>query len=156
VKWTVDFYNERRATVARYDIDAPTAAAAVVSGRQALRAIDAQSLTMRRQVVTLIVAAVVFGSSSIGRAQVPKAEDIAACNMEAQHTVRKGAASPDSAQPNTKDHRRAEARRMEPTSQGAAGGTQSDDPQLAGMDTEGARDPAYQAAYRTCMRRAGF
>ena len=38
MKWTVDFYHERRATVARYDVDAPTAAAAVISGRQLLLA----------------------------------------------------------------------------------------------------------------------
>jgi hypothetical protein len=36
LKWTVDFYNERRRTVARYGVDAPTAAAAVISGRQLL------------------------------------------------------------------------------------------------------------------------
>ena len=36
MKWTVDFYNERRRTMARYDVDASTAAAAVNSGRQLL------------------------------------------------------------------------------------------------------------------------
>jgi len=36
--WMVDFYNERRASVARYRIEAPSAAAAVVSGRRALLA----------------------------------------------------------------------------------------------------------------------
>jgi hypothetical protein len=99
----------------------------------------------------------VIGSSSVGYAQVPKAEDIAACNTEAQHAVRNSTAPQDSAQPNTKDQSRAAAaRRTEATSQNAPGATQSDDPQLAGMNTEGAKDPAYQAAYRTCMRKAGF
>ena len=36
MKWVVDFYNHRRALVARYDVDAPSAAAAVVLGRQAM------------------------------------------------------------------------------------------------------------------------
>jgi len=38
MKWVVDFYHHRRAIVARYDVDAPSAAAAVVVGRQALLA----------------------------------------------------------------------------------------------------------------------
>ncbi len=104
-----------------------------------------------------IGALLLFGSWSVGYAQVPKAEDIAACNTEAQHAVRSGTTPQDSAQPNTKDQSRAaEARRTEARTQNAAGGTQSDDPQLAGMNAEGAKDPAYQAAYRTCMRKAGF
>jgi hypothetical protein len=36
MKWVVDFYNQRRAMVARYDVDAPSAASAVVVGRQAM------------------------------------------------------------------------------------------------------------------------
>jgi hypothetical protein len=36
MRWVVDFYNERRATVARYRVDAPSAASAVVAGRQAV------------------------------------------------------------------------------------------------------------------------
>lgn len=36
MKWVVDFYHQRRAIVARYDVDAPSAASAVVVGRQAL------------------------------------------------------------------------------------------------------------------------
>lgn len=38
MKWLMDFYNERRAIVARYRIDAPSAAAAVLLGRNALLA----------------------------------------------------------------------------------------------------------------------
>ncbi len=32
----------------------------------------------------------------------------------------------------------------------------SSDPQIHGMDAEGAKDARYQAAYRSCMRRKGF
>jgi hypothetical protein len=38
MKWVVDFYNHRRAIVARYDVDARSAASAVVAGRQAMLA----------------------------------------------------------------------------------------------------------------------
>ena len=38
MKWVVDFYHQRRAIVARYDVDASSAASAVVVGRQALLA----------------------------------------------------------------------------------------------------------------------
>jgi hypothetical protein len=111
----------------------------------------------RCQYLTLFVAVIVFATSSVGYPQVPKAEDIAACNVEAQRAVRAGTVSGDSAQPNVKDHdRAAEARRTEGTAQTVPGGVKSDDPQLAGMSPEGAKDPAYQAAYRTCMRKAGF
>jgi hypothetical protein len=116
-----------------------------------------EGLRTRRRHMMLFTALVVLASAGIGYAQVPTAQDIAACNTEAQHAVGKGAASPSSAQPNVKDHSRAaEARRGNAPTPSAAAGTPSNDPQLAGMDSEGAKDPAYQAAYRTCMRKAGF
>jgi hypothetical protein len=113
----------------------------------------------RRQHVTLFAAVIVivFAISSVGYPQVPKRDDIAACNAEAQRTVNAGTNSGDSPLPTAKDHSRAaQARSTKPTGQDAGGGVKSDDPQLSGMNTEGAKDPAYQAAYRTCMRKAGF
>jgi hypothetical protein len=107
-------------------------------------------LPRRRQHVTFFVAIIVLATSNVASPQVPKAEDISACNMDAQRAVRTGTASGDSPLPNAKDHSRAAEARS------AGGGTKPDDPQLVGMDTEGAKDPAYQAAYRTCMRKAGF
>jgi hypothetical protein len=105
----------------------------------------------------LFAAVMVLATWNVACPQVPNAKDIAACNVEAQRAVSAAAASGDSPQPNTKDHRRAaEARRTEATAQTAGGGTKSDDPQLAGMNIDGAKDPSYQAAYRTCMRKAGF
>lgn len=104
----------------------------------------------------LFAAVIVLATSNVGYAQVPKAEDISACNMEAQRAVRTGTAPGDAPLPNAKDHSRAAEARSTATGPNAGRGTKSDDPQLAGMDTEGAKDPAYQAAYRTCMRKAGF
>lgn len=99
----------------------------------------------------------VLGSWGSASADVPKPEDIAACNQQAHEAVKAGSASPKTAAPNTKDERRAaEARRGEAPadSPGAAG--RSGDPQLEGMDAEGAKDPVFQAAYRSCMRKSGF
>ena len=104
----------------------------------------------------LVAAAIVLATSTIAYSQVPKAEDIATCNMEAERAVREGPASRDSATPTAKDHSRAADARGAVSTAQTAGGAKSDDPQLAGMSVEGAKDPAYQAAYRTCMRKAGF
>lgn len=78
---------------------------------------------------------------------LPIAGDFASCNAEAVDAV--SARSSSAPVPNTKDNERAAA-----TRRGEA--PPSADSQLTGMDLEGAGDPAYQAAYRTCMRRRGF
>lgn len=109
------------------------------------------TFAMRRQAV-VFAAVFIFASSSVALSQVPKADDIAACNLEAQRAVRAGTGSAESALPNTKDQSRAAAARESRKGDGV----KSDDPQLAGIDPDGAKDAAYQAAYRTCMRKAGF
>ena len=114
------------------------------------------SILTRRRRVALFAPAIVLAAFSAGYPQVPKAEDIAACNAEAQRAVKAGKASSDSTDPTAKDHSRAaEARGTKGSEQAPSGGAK-DDPQVAGMDAEGAKNPAYQAAYRTCMRKAGF
>ena len=115
------------------------------------------SVLTRDQHVPLLTAVIVFATFGVGYTQVPKAEDIAACNAEAQRAVKAGTTSADSPVPTEKDHdRAADARCTKGTEQGAGDVAKSDDPQLTGMDAEGAKNPAYQAAYRTCMRKAGF
>lgn len=115
------------------------------------------TFAMRCQHVALLGSLIVCVTARIAYPQVPKTEDIAACNMEAQRAVREGAGSREAAGPIAKDHSRAaEARGTETRTPSADGGATSEDPQLAGIDTEGAKDPAYQAAYRTCMRKSGF
>ena len=111
------------------------------------------TFAMRCQHVVLLGAVIVCASPRLAYPQVPKAEDIAVCNTEAQRAVQDGAGSRESAAPIAKDHNRAAEARG---SEARAGGAKSEDPQLAGIDTEGAKDPAYQAAYRTCMRKSGF
>jgi len=81
--------------------------------------------------------------------EVPTATDFAACNEQAPQTIKAGAASPT-----TGDHRRADSARggIDFTATVVA----SPDPQIHGMDAAGAKNPEYQAAYRSCMRRKGF
>jgi hypothetical protein len=87
--------------------------------------------------------------------QVPTAVDSARCNEEAPQAVKAGTASPI-----TSDRRRAESARagtLTPNSVDLTGKfIESSDPQIHGMNLEGAKDATYQAAYRSCMRRKGF
>lgn len=128
MKWVIDLDNRRRAIVARYEVGA----------------------------LVLLFATLILGGSTLAHADVPKPQDIAACNHEAQEATRKGNDSRD-ASPNAGDHSRAaDARRGAAASASPGSDPRASDPQLAGMDPDGAKDPAYQAAYRTCMRKAGF
>jgi hypothetical protein len=106
--------------------------------------------------VLLITTLVILGVPSRADADVPKPADIVACNDEAQEATRKGNDS-RGASPTAKDHSRAaDARRRDALAASPAGDPRAADPQLDGMDPDGAKDPGYQAAYRTCMRKAGF
>jgi len=98
--------------------------------------------------MTPIIAALLLAATT-GPTSVPTAENFAACNAEARDALKRPSADSPAASPIMKDEQRAEeARRGEPK--------RSDDAQLTGMDPEGAKNPAYQAAYRSCMRKAGF
>jgi hypothetical protein len=132
--------------------DSPTVSISIAGkGDETMRVLT------QRQRATLFAPVIVLATVSVGYPQVPKAEDIAACNAEAQRAVKAGRASGDSTEPTAKDHSRAaEARSTKGSGQAASGGAKADDPQIAGMNAEGAKNPEYQAAYRTCMRKAGF
>ena len=87
--------------------------------------------------------------------EVATAADSVACNQEAPSTTKARMATPT-----TGDHARADRARagaMPTGSIALTGGViESPDPQIHGMDAEGAKNPSYQAAYRSCMRRKGF
>lgn len=104
------------------------------------------------------VASVVNAASSRPvHADVPKTQDVAACNREAQDAIRSDSPSRSNTMPNASDRSRATTARQEESRSGGTGqATRSPDPQLEGMDAEGAKDPEYQAAFRSCMRRSGF
>jgi hypothetical protein len=95
-----------------------------------------------------------LGGFGVAWAEVPTADDIAACNREARERLRS-----DMASPIAKDEAgAAAARKVRGESAELSGGhvTHSPDAQIHGMDGEGALDAAYRAAYRVCMRRHGF
>jgi hypothetical protein len=100
--------------------------------------------------IAVAVALVLIATgATTGQRSVPTAENFAACNAEARDALKSGGDDAASASPITRDRQNADgARRGEPNP--------ADDPQLAGIDPEGAKHPAYQAAYRTCMRKTGF
>ena len=95
-----------------------------------------------------------LGLGAVARADVPKPEDVATCNSEAKAAVRKGSAAPSTPAPTATDERRAADLRRRDASPTTS--TPTSDPQIEGMDVQGAKNPMYQAAYRTCMRKNGY
>jgi len=183
MRWLVEFYNERRRILARYGIEAPLPAAAARLGREALLA-EHPSDPPRGRLSMLeraeraaghdgrgwILYRIVKDKVAIGLAlvllvtlaaaptvdgDVPTAADFAACNDEAPRAVKAGTVSPTSG-----DHARADRARDAAMTTGSTDFTvklvESPDPQIHGMEAEGAKQAAYQAAYRSCMRRKGF
>jgi hypothetical protein len=86
--------------------------------------------------------------------EVPTAADSAACNEEAPGAAKAGMASPIPGDHARADRVRAGTMARAITFRGRL--IESPDPQIHGMEAEGAKDATYQAAYRTCMRRKGF
>jgi hypothetical protein len=124
---------------------------------------------IRAATMMLGLSLVVFLTAGTAYAQVPKAEDITSCNEKAQSELATASASP-----RTTGDRAAAGRTTPSDGAGVASGrpadkdatppklrsgtpsSADDDPQLQGIDPERANDPAYVAAYKTCMRQAGF
>jgi hypothetical protein len=106
----------------------------------------------------LAAATLVIGvhlASGIARADVATAGDAAACNQEAREGFR-GTASPIPRDLAGADNARKAHARTGERSEATGEVTRSPDPQIDGMDAEGAKDAAYRAAYRVCMRKKGF
>ena len=107
-----------------------------------------------RALVGAIVASLVATAVSV-YAETPTEADSAACNRDAQAAMKAGTATPT-----TTDYLRVESARTDSAATWTTWvgriGMESSDPQLIGMATVGITDAAYQATYRTCMRRNGF
>jgi hypothetical protein len=105
--------------------------------------------------VAIVLGVALHLGSAIVHADVPTTVDMTACNQEAREESRDRSASPTS-----KDQADAESARRgrqgTTSLPGATAVTQSEDPQIHGMDAQGATDAAYRAAYRVCMRKRGF
>ena len=113
---------------------------------------------MARREVVIVRAVILFIALVAAQTvdgEVPTSEDVATCNQQAPQAIKAGTASPT-----PDDHARADRVRAgsPATDSGEIRGTaiESPDPQIHGMEAEGARNAAYQAAYRSCMRRKGF
>jgi hypothetical protein len=181
MRWRLEFYNERRGILARYAVEAPLPAAAVLLGRNAVLAEhppapargrlslfaraeriggqDASGWVLYRIVKDIVaLVLILLLSLAITRSvdgEVPTAADFAACNEQAPEAIKTGSASPT-----MRDHARAESVRGGARTASSTDFTgnviESADPQIHGMEGEGAKNATYQAAYRSCMRRKGF
>jgi hypothetical protein len=111
-------------------------------------------MTRQSSVVMVLVLTLFLGlaATRMVGAEVPTSADVAACNEDAPDAIKTGSASPT-----VGDHTRAEGVRGDATTANVTVRViQSSDPQIHGMEAEGAKDAAYQAAFRSCMRRKGF
>ena len=106
-----------------------------------------------RALVGALVASLVAAISVC--AQTPTAADFATCNTEGRAAMKAGTTTPP-----TKDYVRVESARTDSASTWTTWvgpiRMESSDPQLMVLATDGITDAAYQATYRTCMRRNGF
>jgi hypothetical protein len=105
-------------------------------------------------VIALILLLSLAATRTVG-GEVPSAVDFAACNEEAPQAVKAGTASPIMG-----DYVRAARVRSAAITADSTHFTgrvlDSSDPQIHGMEVEGAKTAMYQAAYRSYMRRKGF
>jgi hypothetical protein len=110
-------------------------------------------LTYRLVLLLSLLLVLSLAATRAADGDVPTAADFAACNAEAPQAVKAGAASPI-----VGDHARADGARSSTTSSPGvtSPAVHSPDPQIHGMEAEGAKSATYQAAYRSCMRRKGF
>jgi len=114
---------------------------------------------MAMQYIVVIVPALVIllslAATRTVEGQVPTAADFAACNREAPQVAKAGTTSPTKG-----DYVRADGERAGAVTTKSTDFTgkviESSNPQIHGMEAEGAKDATYQAAYRSCMRRKGF
>jgi len=102
-------------------------------------------------IASVLIALAALAVTSAADGEVPTAADFAACNDEAPAAAQAGAVLPTSS-----DRARAGRARAGAMTTGVGNVIESADPQIHGMEAEGAKNATYQAGYRTCMRRKGF
>ena len=105
--------------------------------------------------VLALILLVSLATTRTANGEIPTGADFATCNAEAPYAVKAGTASPTMA-----DHARADRARGSAMTTNSTNFTgtviESSDPQIHGMEAQGAKNATYQAAYRGCMRRKGF
>ncbi|MGH7323503.1 MAG: hypothetical protein ACREJ9_02515 [Candidatus Rokuibacteriota bacterium] len=154
--WTGECTGELRRKIASA---APSHIKIALIDFRTLRCISLQCRALPRQYKGVAVLALILLLSLAAPrtvdGEVPTTADFAACNEEAPRAVKAGTASPIKG-----DHVRAHRARGGAMTTHFADFTgrviESADPQIHGMEAEGAKNATYQAAYRSCMRRKGF
>jgi hypothetical protein len=114
-------------------------------------------MAMRYKVVLALalILLVSLAATRMAGGEVPTSADFAACNREAPEAIKAGTTSPTMGDRVRADSARGSAVTMSYTDfTGKV--IESSNPQIHGMEAEGAKDATYQAAYRSCMRRKGF
>lgn len=94
--------------------------------------------------------------AGIAHGEVPTPKDLVECNENAREGRRDQGASPNQKDRDSAAQARSPAPGAGERVAGTGRVTDSPDPQIAGMDSVGAKDSAYRAAYRVCMRKKGF
>jgi hypothetical protein len=110
-------------------------------------------------IIRLVVAflAIVILTPGVAFAAVPTTEDFTHCNEKAKKDMETAAASPQTDDTKAKVTAAAANVPKEPPANTGKAVTKTEaDPQLQGIDPEGEKDPAYIAAYKSCMRQSGF
>jgi hypothetical protein len=140
MRWRLEFYNERRGQRV---------------GSVPNRERQEYDMTRHSRLAMILVLTVLLAlaTTQLVGGEVPTAADFAACNEHSPQAIKAGSASPI-----VGDHARAASARGEATTaaNSTGRGIESSDPQIHGMEAEGAKNATYQAAYRSCMRRKGF
>jgi hypothetical protein len=133
-------------------------------------------MTTKNSAIALTAAAAIVMLSSVGQAQTPNQADFDACNREAQMRATNPAASPGGTSgttgvtptppPTSSPSGGAAASPSTSPSTGGTTGGMSSSPStgapalpgsgLTGISAAGQSDPAYQQAYRDCLKRRGF
>jgi hypothetical protein len=115
------------------------------------RRMISRALLRPTRLIALVFGVALHLTSVMAHADVPTVADMTACNQEAQEGFRDRSASPTS-----KDQAAANAARRGRDGTVTGTVTQSEQPQIDGMDAAGSTDAEYRAAYRVCMRKRGF
>ena len=144
----------RRATLARRRAD--RRAATDMSSQAGCHAAARTVVTRLGPTIATVLVAALCAGVAVARADVPTVEDIVTCNRQAEEGLRGRSISPTAKDEADADSARRQDERPAASPSTTAIGTQSPDPQIHGMDRAGAKDAAYRAAYRVCMRRRGF
>jgi len=118
--------------------------------------IDAHGPPRRTLTAATLLVLGVHLAFGVLHADVATSADMAACNQEARDGRGTRTASPTQKDEAGADRARQALAGTGEGSELTGDVLKSPDPQIHGMNAEGAKDAAYRAVYRVCMRKKGF